>query len=593
MTPESSLAQADRVEKRACTSLKNSVLHFESVDHSSYLDSANAAAQVEGVEIQCLYLISTIEPAALGVHCTDDTAKVEDEWEDQLLHWLGFNTAYLDRLHKLDCIFVNESTLLRDSEYCFNLIRNRLGSYFVSESLPGNLNNALAQRQSQATHHLATPLETDGNFTNEKLPTKMNAVQKNLIAEALLEKIPALNQHDALTDEDKALASFQNSRRHASMSYTTYIDTKNTVIYISENSLSRGHNYRVSLMIQGLHYHGFDAFWLTPKDALQMKHLLDRATLVVLYRCTMNKEIEDIYARCRLNKIITAFDIDDYLFDREIINRGYFHYFSRLDDHDKRDWMNKIDGYRSQIFLADYCIAPTSTLGQAMRELNPNTIIAPNGYSPITARLSTRWAESKRSIRRDSVVMGYMSGTPTHDADFSQIADIVFRILNDNPNYILRIVGHLDMAPYLGQYPPEQVEVRPLVEHVNFSYELAMIDVLLVPLELNNPFCDAKSPLKWFESAIACTPSICAANPTYSDIIFEGVNGYLCSTPDDWKKAIVQLCSSPELRERISKQAEKDAAKFSIRLAVTSILSLITPKKPLEHDYRKLLNETN
>ena len=118
-------------------------------------------------------------------------------------------------------------------------------------------------------------------------------------------------------------------------------------------------------------------------------------------------------------------------------------------------------------------------------------------------------------------------------------------------------MGSLDLAPHEGLLPAAQLERRPLVEHVNLAYELARFDINLIPLQAS-PFCDAKSPLKYFEAALVGIPSVTVANPTYQELIRHGENGLLAHSKEEWAANIAVLASDAELRVRQAELARKE-----------------------------------
>jgi hypothetical protein len=102
------------------------------------------------------------------------------------------------------------------------------------------------------------------------------------------------------------------------------------------------------------------------------------------------------------------------------------------------------------------------------------------------------------------------------------------------------------------------VEWRQLVPLVDLPNELVRFDVNLAPLQVGNPFCEAKSELKYFEAALvdACT----VASPTgpYRRAIEHGKTGYLASTVEEWHDAIARLIAAPAERASVARAALRD-----------------------------------
>jgi glycosyltransferase involved in cell wall biosynthesis len=72
-----------------------------------------------------------------------------------------------------------------------------------------------------------------------------------------------------------------------------------------------------------------------------------------------------------------------------------------------------------------------------------------------------------------------------------------------------------------------QIEWREFVPLDQLPNEIAQFDVNLAPLEVGNPFCEAKSELKYFEAALAGVPTIASPTGPYRRAIRHGETGFL------------------------------------------------------------------
>ena len=70
-------------------------------------------------------------------------------------------------------------------------------------------------------------------------------------------------------------------------------------------------------------------------------------------------------------------------------------------------------------------------------------------------------------------------------------------------------------------------------------------------------------------------PVIVSPLPSYTDVINNGSNGYIASSPEEWKRALCEV-ESEEVRERIGRQAREDVIdKFSIENIARQYLDVI------------------
>ena len=76
----------------------------------------------------------------------------------------------------------------------------------------------------------------------------------------------------------------------------------------------------------------------------------------------------------------------------------------------------------------------------------------------------------------------------------------------------------------------EQIEWRHMVPLDRLPEEMARFDVNLVPLEVGNPFCEAKSDLKFFEAALAGACTIASPTGPFRRVIRDGENGVLAAS---------------------------------------------------------------
>ena len=88
-------------------------------------------------------------------------------------------------------------------------------------------------------------------------------------------------------------------------------------------------------------------------------------------------------------------------------------------------------------------------------------------------------------------------------------------------------------------------------------YLMAKADINLAPLEVGNPYCEAKSELKYFEAGILGLPSIASPTEVYKKAVRNGVNGYLASNRDEWIKYLEILIDNVDKRKEISLAALK------------------------------------
>ncbi|MCY3814630.1 MAG: glycosyltransferase [Gammaproteobacteria bacterium] len=343
-------------------------------------------------------------------------------------------------------------------------------------------------------------------------------------------------------------------------------------LFVSGRPRNRGHLYRVHNAVDALNRMGVPARWMS--RAMLERHGMpsSRPRCVVIHRCPYDATIEQLLDRCRARGITVGFDIDDLIFDPELIELGGIRFIADLEPPARARWVQDARSYQRTMAAAAFCIVPTEPLADHARRFNTQVAVIENAFNPDVLALSDFWREQREA---NAVVrIGYASGTATHDGDFATIARPLAKALAGQADWRFTALGTLGRQTYENVVAAGQVEVRPVVEHVNLAYELARFDVNLIPLE-SNAFCDAKSPLKYFEAALTGTPTLAVRNPLYADLIEHGRNGLLAATDDEWQDGIAVLASDPGRRRELATAAREQCQdRFHVDRLVEKYLHL-------------------
>ncbi|MBA2434805.1 MAG: glycosyltransferase [Chthoniobacterales bacterium] len=325
------------------------------------------------------------------------------------------------------------------------------------------------------------------------------------------------------------------------------------VLFVSDSPETRGHLYRVEHHAAALQAGGLEADWCLLDDFDDEE--LAGLGLVVLFRTPWDVRVAALSAACRARGIRIAFDIDDLVFEPDYMREPYFDYLRTLNPVGRERWAARVAGWRQSLLETDCAIVSTAPLAAALEKLGKQALVWPNG-------ISCRMLEDARRLRDRpvdkgaGVRLGYASGAPTHQKDFAQISAVLAGVLNDRSQASLTIVGYLD----LGEFPEltehaARIETRPVVPHHELGAEYARFDINLAPLEAGNPFCEAKSELKYFEAALLHMPTVASATEPYAAAIQSGVNGFVARDEADWRDHLLALIDDQAARERVGREA--------------------------------------
>jgi glycosyltransferase involved in cell wall biosynthesis len=96
-------------------------------------------------------------------------------------------------------------------------------------------------------------------------------------------------------------------------------------------------------------------------------------------------------------------------------------------------------------------------------------------------------------------------------------------------------------------------------------------DLIIAPLEVGNPFCEAKSELKFFEAALAGCPVIASATRTFSEASEDGSLAELATTSEQWLQAFRNIYRNyPAALERAQRARQVVREKYSQEFAATA-----------------------
>ena len=373
--------------------------------------------------------------------------------------------------------------------------------------------------------------------------------------------------------------------RHYRLNYPRKISR---IIYVSGQPNSKGHIYRVENPVKAFNDIGISAQWISIEKIEEAIDKIAGFDLVIIFRAEWDESLKKLCRLCRSRSIPIGFDIDDLIFMKRYMNPKYFDYLRSLGQEEQTQWQNRAINFRKTLYHSDFAIVPTDVLGAKILEFNRNSFVIPNGFDD--ARLENAeklLINNVKSCKDDFIRIGYASGTPTHQRDFKTISSLLARILNDFGQTKLVIVGSLDLEEYPELAPCQnRIETRSMVPFDKLPYELSRFDINIAPLEIGNPFCEAKSELKYFEAAIVKVPTVASATKTMRAAIIDGDTGYCASGDSEWYGKLANLLDSPEIRKSMGCRAKYHAiAKYSTeprRDLLCSMIRIIeeTPVNP-------------
>jgi hypothetical protein len=312
------------------------------------------------------------------------------------------------------------------------------------------------------------------------------------------------------------------------------------IAYFYESQDSSTFRYRVFNMVEALNSapDEFSAAFFTLDDLTAMNRVISAADILILCRVRYTDVINNLIMQAKARGCRVFYDIDDLIFDTEYAHLVINTLGEQLSD---KMW-NRFFAYMSRLGtvlkLCDSVLVTNKQLAICATEYaGLKAHVAPNFLNEAQLNLSQQLYLQKRksNFKRDERIhVGYFSGSPTHNRDFSIVSPVLARLLQYDKRVTLRLGGFLE-APELEPFAA-RIEKFPMQDFLNLQLLQAKTEVTLVPLQ-NNLFTDCKSDLKYFEAAIVGTITVASPAFAYRESIKDGTNGFLASD-QDWENKI-------------------------------------------------------
>jgi glycosyltransferase involved in cell wall biosynthesis len=325
--------------------------------------------------------------------------------------------------------------------------------------------------------------------------------------------------------------------------------------------------YRVLNMAEGLGAAGY-AVHVMDLDCLDdIRRYRWRATALVLFRAEYDRlvGVPDVLDYARDAGMRLVYDIDDLVFDPAFADT--IDALHRMLPHERRRNLQAMERRRELLVACDLVTVSTAPLARIAERLGRPAAVIPNSLSGEQQRVAVELAAAPPR-RREGVLIGYFSGSATHQRDFARCEPALLDIMARFPEVRLRLVGYLALGPEWDRYH-DRIERIGFLAAADLLRCIAETDINLAPLELGNPFCEGKSELKFFETALVGVPTVASATEPFRAAIEDGVTGFLVGNTEDWRRALERLIASDSRRKAIGAAAKAAAlARFSLAAVI-------------------------
>jgi len=336
------------------------------------------------------------------------------------------------------------------------------------------------------------------------------------------------------------------------------------IVFVSGEPGTAGHVYRIRRPAEAAAAVGLSSLALSMAEAASDMAALD-ADIVVIWRAEWSQRVAGVIAQARGFCARIVFDCDDLMVEPDLARFEFIDGIRTqfLTEQVVSDFYGRV---QQTLLAADACLSPTAFLTGRMQRFGKPGFVLPNGFDETTRRVSQAAVAARQAAGARGVLrIGYAGGTRTHQKDFAVIAAPVARVLREAGNRRLVLFRRAETPCLdLEEFPAlagleAQIEWREMVGLEELPWELARFDVNVAPLEVGNPYCEAKSELKFFEAALVGVPTIASPTQPFRDAIRDGQNGYLAANEAEWYDRLTILLGDGPLRQLIARAAREDA----------------------------------
>lgn len=306
--------------------------------------------------------------------------------------------------------------------------------------------------------------------------------------------------------------------------------------------------------------------------------LIRNYRVFIFFRCPITDNIREFIKIAKKHNKTVIFDIDDLVIDTKYTNS--IKYLQTLSLEEKANYDSGVNRMKETLSLCDSAITTTERLANELKNYVSEVYINRNVSSNEMVKFSEdaiykrdiipfkdiKFAKDKKEKKQillakknlknsGNIKIGYFSGSITHNDDFSMILPIITRIMKENSNVELHIVGELDI-PYELEPFKERVIANPFVNWKKLPEIIASVDINIAPVE-QSIFNEAKSENKWVEASLVKVVTVASNVGAMKKMITNGETGFLCSNNEEWYEILSNLIKNSNYRKQIAENAYK------------------------------------
>lgn len=326
------------------------------------------------------------------------------------------------------------------------------------------------------------------------------------------------------------------------------------ILFINGCDIKYCERYRVDHPMEELEFNGIssDKIFYTKLS----KEMVKNYRGFIFYRCPITPEIEEfIKAAKELNKKC-FFSVDDLVIDTKFTDQ--IEEVQKMSKEDRKLYDDGVNRMKKTMELCEFGIATTEVMSEKMSSYGLKGIyINRNVMSEKMVQISLEALKNKAEKEdEDRIVIGYFSGSITHNADFQMVLPSLVKILKKYKNVSLKIAGVLNVPKELEDFEDQIIRMEFKKNWQELPVEIAECDIILAPIQ-DTIFNQAKSEIKWTEAALVKVPVVASDLGAFEHIVKNKETGILVKNDEkSWFEGLEFLIKNKDERRKIGANAQ-------------------------------------
>lgn len=334
------------------------------------------------------------------------------------------------------------------------------------------------------------------------------------------------------------------------------------VLFISSGIVGDSFRYRVQNVCEELELHGLKCSSVVQEYPF-LSSCADKFDVFIFHKVAYIPQIQKFVEELKKKNKEIIFETDDLLFDVDLVKQQDF--FKNSNEEMQKFHEKGVGAEFVDDPYVKTCTISTTFLAKKLREKGKQVFVVPNRLSKKDIEIASKILKANEAnAANEAIKLGYFSGTHSHNKDFATITNALQKIMEKYANVELFLVGPLDTENELNKFG-DRIKKFPYAVREKHFENVASVDINISPLEIENPFCQARSELKFFEAAIVKVPTVAVATQTFCEAIEDGIDGFLANEDKEWFEKLEKLIIDADLRKKMGEKAyQKAMEKYSI-----------------------------